>query len=213
VTQALVIAFGAVAIADWVVAFRADRRVRPVTKTAATGLLVAIAASAGDMEGDARAALVAAVVLCLIGDVALLDDRETRFLAGLGAFALGHGAYVATALFAGVSWPRLAVAFPFLAVVLGVQAITGMLPGARRAGGVAMMAAVALYSAIISAMVVTASGTSCWLAAAGAMLFAVSDSIIGYHRFVKPVPRSDVAVMTTYHGGQVLLILGLVAAG
>ena len=116
------------------------------------------------MDGDARAALVVAVVLCLAGDVALLGDSDERFLVGLGAFALGHVAYVVTALLVGVSWPRLAVAFPVLAVLLGFQAATRMLPGARRHGGPPMLVAVAVYSLIISAMVVTATGTPSWLA-------------------------------------------------
>jgi len=45
------------------------------------------------------------------------------------------------------------------------------------------------------------------------MLFAASDTIVGYNRFVKPVPQAQVAIMSTYHAGQLLLILGLVAAG
>ncbi len=76
-----------------------------------------------------------------------------------------------------------------------------------------MMIGVTIYSGIISAMVITASGTSSWVAAAGAMLFAASDTIIGYNRFVKSIPRAQVAIMSTYHVGQLLLILGLVAAG
>ena len=75
-----------------------------------------------------------------------------------------------------------------------------------------MMVAVAAYSLIISAMVVTATGTASWLAAVGAMTFAVSDSIIGYDRFVRPVRRADLPVMVTYHVGQLLLVLGLIAA-
>lgn len=227
----LILTFGLFAVADWIAVERGDDDRRRITKPGATLALIAIAAVAGEMAGDARAALVVAVVLCLAGDVFLLGDDDRFFLAGLSAFALGHVAYVITALLVGVSWPRLAWAFPFLAVVLGVQAATGMLPGARRVGGSPMMIAVAVYSAIISAMVITATGTSSWLAAAGAMLFATSDSIIGYHRFAtvdrsdrdgiadaigrgaRRRRRADLAVMTTYHLGQVLLILGLIAAG
>lgn len=176
-------------------------------------MLVVIAGLAGDMAGDARIALVVAVVLCLAGDIALLDDRDNRFLAGLGSFALGHAAYVVTALLVGVSWPRLAVAFPVLAIVLTVQTLTGMIPGARRHGGRPVMVGVVVYSAIISAMVVTATGTTRWVAAAGAMLFATSDSIIGYHRFVRPIKLAELPVMVTYHAGQLLLIAGLIAAG
>jgi uncharacterized membrane protein YhhN len=213
VSTVLVVVVVVLAIADWVVIWRGEERRRPVTKTLATIGLVAIAAVVGDMDGDARVALIVAVILCLAGDVFLLGDDDTSFLAGLGSFAFGHGAYVVTALLIGVTWPRLAWAFPFLAVVLGVQTVTQMLPRAKRHGGTAMVVAVAIYSGIISAMVITATGTSSWVAAAGAMLFATSDSIIGYNRFVKPVRQADLPIMVTYHAGQALLILGLIAAG
>jgi len=208
-----VVAFAILAVADWVVIRRGEARLRPITKSLATVALVAIASLVGDMAGDARAALISAVVVCLVGDVFLLRGDDTSFLAGLGSFALGHAAYVVTALLVGVEWPRLAVALPFLAVVLGFQTATRMLAGALRHGGTAMMVAVAMYSGIISAMVITATGTSSWVAAAGAMLFATSDSIIGYNRFVRPVRHADLPIMVTYHTGQLLLILGLIGAG
>ena len=88
-----------------------------------------------------------------------------------------------------------------------------MLAGARRAGGAAMFLAVSVYTVIISAMVVTAAGTPSWLAFSGATLFAVSDSMIAYNRFVKPFPRADLPIMMTYHVGQLLLIGGLIAGG
>jgi uncharacterized membrane protein YhhN len=228
----LVALFVVLAVADWVVIWRGASAVRPFTKTSATVALVVVAAVAGDMAGDARVVLVLAVLLCLAGDIALLGPSDGRFLLGLTAFALGHVGYVVTALLVGVAWPRLAWAFPFLAVVLAVQSATKMIPGARRRGGTPMMVAVAVYSAVISAMVITATGTSSWLAAVGAMLFATSDLLIGVTRFApqNPFPQGnrgrtapdslwkagvgvEVAVMVTYHVGQLLLIGGLIVAG
>ena len=213
VTVVLVAAFAVFAIADWVAIGQRHAARRRITKPAATCLLVGIAAVAGEMDGAARVALVVAVLLCLAGDVALLGDSDERFLVGLGAFALGHVAYVVTALLVGVSWPRLAVAFPVLAALLGFQAVTRMLPGALRHGGPPMLGAVVAYSLIISAMVVTATGTPSWLAFAGATLFAVSDSMIAYDRFVRPLRRADLPIMVTYHTGQLLLIAGLIIGG
>lgn len=212
-TIALVAAFAVFAGADWLAIWQGAERRRTLTKPLATVVLVVIAAVAGEMAGDARAALVVAAVLCLAGDVALLGDSDSRFLLGLSAFAAGHVAYVVTALLVGVSWPRLAIAFPVLAVLLGFQAGTRMLPGARRHGGPPMLVAVAVYSLIISAMVVTATGTPSWLAFAGATWFAVSDSMIAYNRFVRPFPRADLPIMVTYHAGQLLLIGGLIIGG
>ena len=111
-TIVLVAAFIALAAADWIAIWRGDDHLRSTTKPAATAVLVLIAALAGEMAGDARAALVVAVLLCLVGDVALLGRSDRHFLAGLSAFALGHLAYVVTALFVGVSWPRLGRRLP-----------------------------------------------------------------------------------------------------
>jgi uncharacterized membrane protein YhhN len=213
VTVAVVVAFAVFAVADWLAIWHGADTRRRMTKPAATIALVAIAAVAGEMAGDARVALVVAVLLCLAGDVALLGDSQERFLAGLTAFALAHVAYIVTALLVGVSWPRLAVAFPIVAVLLGFQAVTRMLDGARRHGGQPMLVAVVGYSLIISMMVVTATGTPSWLAFAGATWFAISDSLIAHDRFVRPIPRADLPIMVTYHAGQLLLIGGLIIGG
>lgn len=214
-TIGLVAAFGILAVANWVAVAPAapDRNQVALTKTAATLVLVAFAALAGEMDGGARTALVVAVVLCLAGDVALLGDSEQRFIAGLGSFAAGHLAYVVCALLVGVEWPRLAIAFPFLAVLFGFRFIARTIPGARREGGTVLMAAVVFYAVVIAAMVATATGTPFWSAAVGAMLFAASDWMIGHDKFVAPLPHARLAVMTTYQTGQLLLIAGLVAAG
>lgn len=211
----LVAAFAVCAVANWVAVApgRNDHRQVAITKTAATVVLIAIAALAGEMDGGARAALVVAVVLCLAGDVALLGDSEERFIAGLGSFALGHIAYVVTALIVGVDWPRLAIAFPFIVVLFGFRFIGRTIPGAREHGGAPLMGAVVFYAIVIATMVTTATGTPIWVAAAGAMMFAVSDWMIGYDRFVHPFAWARVGVMSTYHIGQLLLIAGLIAGG
>jgi uncharacterized membrane protein YhhN len=49
------------------------------------------------------------------------------------------------------------------------------------------------------------------LAAGGAVLFMVSDSVLAWNRFVRPVRQVDLVVLSTYHLGQMCLIAG--AAG
>ena len=75
------------------------------------------------------------------------------------------------------------------------------------------MGAVIFYAIVIATMVTTATGTPVWVAAVGAMLFAISDWMIGYNRFVQPFAWARVGVMATYHIGQLLLIAGLIAGG
>jgi len=82
----------------------------------------------------------------------------------------------------------------------------------RRAVDV-LAGAVLVYAAVISAMVLSAAGTRSVLATLGAMAFAVSDWLLGFDRFVRPIRNGRVAVMVTYHTGQALLILGLALTG
>lgn len=208
----LVVAFVVIAVANWAAVASGRRSLVVVTKPLATVLLVALAATAGPIDGGARAALVVAALFGLAGDVALLFEGDTAFMAGLGSFAVGHGAFVVTAVLVGVSATTALLAVPFMVVLLGWRFLPQTVPGARRAGGPVLMGAVLVYAVIISAMVVTATGTGRWAAAVGAMLFAVSDWILGFDRFVRPLRHASVAVMVTYHLGQLLLILGLAAA-
>ena len=94
-------------------------------------------------------------------------------------------------------------------------AVAFVLVGARIVAGVrrtepALAAPVLAYMGVISAMVVCAIGTAAPLAIAGAGLFYASDALIGWGRFVESRPWGDLAVMVTYHLGQVLLVLFLV---
>ena len=68
---------------------------------------------------------------------------------------------------------------------------------------------VAVYMVVISAMVASAIASGNVVAAVGAVLFAASDSLIAWDRFVRPVARAEVTIMVTYHLGQILLVLSL----
>ena len=62
---------------------------------------------------------------------------------------------------------------------------------------------------VIGAMVATALAIGNPLAAVGAVLFAVSDSMIAWDRFVGAFPGAGVWIMVTYHLGQAGLVLSL----
>ncbi|CAN5766664.1 hypothetical protein BH24ACT6_BH24ACT6_08320 [soil metagenome] len=207
----LLVVFGAAALTDWYAVGTMQRRLEVVAKPATTAVIVALAATSGDLAGYARAALVIGALFAVIGDVALLNDDETSFMAGLGAFALGHLAYAVAAVLIGVDAGTAALAVPLLAVLLGFRFVTRTVPGATAHGDPLLAGAVVFYACVISAMVVTAYGTRSWVAALGASLFAVSDWILGHERFVAPIRHGRVAVHVTYFVGQVLLVLGLAA--
>ena len=175
-------------------------------------LLIGLALVVGDAPGDVRAWLVAGAALGLIGDIALLGDGQTAFMAGLGAFALGHLAYVVAAVQVGFSGAWAAPGFVFIVALLSYRFIDRTLPGAQRHGGRLLGGAVVFYAFVISAMVISAWGSAVVLAALGAMSFAVSDWVLGHRRFVGELPGGRLSVMIPYHLGQALLIVGLATA-
>lgn len=205
-TPLLFAAFAVLAVIDWVAVERGNRRLEYVCKPGATLALVGLALALDPEDPAARAWFVAALVASLAGDVFLmLEDRW--FVAGLASFLAGHIAYVVGLGLLFDSTVALGVGVAL--VIAAVPTVgTRVIRGARRTEP-AMAVPVAVYMAAVSAMLVAAFGTADWRAMLGALLFYGSDATIGWHRFVGPVPHRDVAVMSTYHLGQLLLVLSL----
>jgi uncharacterized membrane protein YhhN len=199
------------AVIDWWAVSESRRSVELLAKPATMALLVGVAAGAGSPPGDVRAWLVVGAVLGLFGDVALMFDGESPFMVGLGCFAFGHLAYAAAALTIGFDAAWGIVGVVWMVALLAFRFMSRTVPGARREGGPVLGAAVVFYAAVITAMVVTACGTGVWVAGIGAMLFAVSDWVLGHQKFVGPFPGGRLAVIVPYHLGQALLIVGLAA--
>ena len=87
-------------IADWVAVSRDADRIEEMAKPLVMIGLIAAVIAGGD--GTAPVVLVVIALVCgLAGDVFLLP-RLDRFVAGLGAFLLGHLAYATAYLAAGV---------------------------------------------------------------------------------------------------------------
>ena len=84
---------GVLALVDWVGVVRGDRRLRWIGKPGVMLALIAAALLADGAPSAVRVWFVVALVLSLIGDVALLLP-ERWFVVGLGAFLLAHLAYI-----------------------------------------------------------------------------------------------------------------------
>jgi uncharacterized membrane protein YhhN len=195
------------AVIDWVAVNHGHRPVEYVFKPLTLVVLTAAALALDPADPTVRAWFVVALVLSLAGDVFLMLPGD-RFVPGLGAFLLAHLAYVVGLAVAGLE--PLGV----LAGLLVVGAAYGLV-GTRLVAGIratepAMAGPVTVYMGVISAMVVCAFGTGDGVAIAGAVLFYASDALIGWGRFVRPYDWGRLAVMVTYHLGQVLLVLSLV---
>ncbi|HEY1739467.1 MAG TPA: lysoplasmalogenase [Acidimicrobiia bacterium] len=178
-----------------------------VSKPAVTALLAAAAVTLDPQSTAARPWFVAALLLSLAGDVLLMLPGD-RFVAGLAAFLLAHVLYVVGFLVGGVHGGAVlvGVAVVFLALVPLARVIVR---GARRTDP-SVVGAVVVYIVVISCMVAAAFGSWRIAAIVGALLFAASDSLIAWNRFVGATPAAQVVIMVTYHLGQLGLLLSLV---
>ena len=198
-----------VAVIDWVALNRRPNRVELVAKPLTIVLLVAAAMALDPNDDVQRAWFVAALACSLAGDVFLLPQVD-RFVPGLASFLVAHLAYVAGFVAGGV----VAAAMPVAAVLVLVVAIPlgqRLVAGARASGQAAVVVPVIAYVAVISLMVVAALSSGNRVAAVGALAFMVSDALIGWTRFVRGLRGSATAIMVTYHAGQALLVVSLVA--
>jgi len=164
---------------------------------------VLLALLPGPGDPTYRYIIVAGLVLSLIGDVCLML-RPARFLAGLLAFLLAHLVYIGAfgRLADDLWWPAL-----LLAALVGVIMARVLWSGAGR-----LRPAVLAYIAAIVLMVATAA--SAWHANAdsgrlallvGALLFLISDGVLGYARFRHRFPAAQGIILGTYYPAQWLI--------
>ena len=220
----LKLVYGALAAADTWLSGRpstAAHRARFVTKPL---LMPVLAASLATNERATGSPLRTSTLIAQAGgwggDVALLGGGTKPFLTGVGSFGVGHVAYV-------VGFLRRRDHAPVrednsVRVIAGTWALTApvmaFLAGRqkRELGGPVLG-----YATLLAAMAAAASHldptvpvSARRLTAAGAALFMVSDSLLGFRQFAltDPPPALETAVMTTYTAAQFLLSEGAARA-
>ena len=204
------VALGVTAVINWGSVLRGDYVVERITKPMFVLLLMAVAWSLS-WEGSVPGAptllpVIIALGFSLLGDIALLNATETRFLVGVGAFLLTHVAY---------AWAILetptAQGFPWwfvgtIAIVLVAHRLVGR-DIVRHAG--ANRGPVFIYQLVLTALVLIAGWKGDPVVVLGCVLFLVSDSILGHDRFVHQRRWAPMTVIVTYHLAQVLIVVGL----
>ena len=193
----------AAAMADWRAVALGRERLEAIAKPA---VMVGLAAVVLAEQPPAWGALLAAVLLSLLGDVLLLP-RLDRFVPGLAAFLAAHVAYAVALVQREPSPTWIAVAL----IGLAALAVGGTIARHAARRSPTLGAAVAAYIATITTMFVLAVGVGA-TEAIGAGLFVLSDAILGWNRFVSSIPRGRLLTHVNYHVGQAILILGFVLA-
>eukprot|EP00164_Ancoracysta_twista_P002621 GFYU01003487.1.p1 GENE.GFYU01003487.1~~GFYU01003487.1.p1 ORF type:complete len:226 (+),score=58.88 GFYU01003487.1:41-718(+) len=134
------------------------------------------------------------------GDVALLwDHNEYFFLAGLSLFLVAHLAYMIVFYQHGQKSMS-----PIVAVILAIlgpfYVYTYLFPHLPED----LVIPVCVYATVICGMVFTSQrmGTSALL---GAIIFAVSDAVLAFDKFVIEFKTARLIVMFTYYLAQLLI--------
>lgn len=220
-TQAALVVTIVLAVVDWYAVWNGNDALeyfaKPATLVALISATVILAMTEGAVVSTTEAWLfVVALVFSLGGDVALMVLRD-NIIPGLVSFLIGHVLYIV-----GLNVLELTHPFALLGGVIAVAVFASFVcafvfdwfRGRRE------RPALIAYMVVIGFMVASAltlpwrvgvPAASAAAGIAGAALFFFSDSMIAYSRFVEAFPRSHFWIMTTYHLGQIGLVLSLAA--
>lgn len=206
------------AIVEWLAVARHARRVEYLAKPAALGFLIVGFLWVAPRPFEALTNVFAlGLVLSLAGDIFLMLPGD-RFLPGLAAFLLAHLAYIAAFNIGGLlltpsSW-TVAAAILFVAAWVLKRLVAAM----RHSGHRRLVGPVVAYGVVLGLMLWSAICTlfrADWatpaasLTSLGGTLFFLSDTMLAWHRFARPLPGGRVLEMITYHLAQYALTAGV----
>ena len=171
---------------------------------AATTIAIIFFASSNRSMSRLGAQMVTALIFCLLGDIALIWNQF--FLVGVGLFLVAHLLFIrALKNRFGFKILPLAFLFSLVALVSIVYILWSGLAGILKV-------AVPTYAIVISVMVAQAISVAFRKRskmrsqlALGAILFMVSDTLLGINGFLHPFPFSGVFILSTYWGALVFL--------
>ncbi len=143
--------------------------------------------------------VVLGLLFCLMGDILIL--KESLFVFALGSFLIGHLVFSVVLIQKCGFQRNLFVLFPllFIAIVLFISMRSGLgaikIPVIFYIGCIVFMCWQAL-----SVHLQFKNKASMWFAL-GALLFLISDSVLGINKFVGTFSYSSVLILSTYWGG------------
>ncbi|WP_243356415.1 lysoplasmalogenase [Bacillus litorisediminis] len=152
--------------------------------------------------------IIIGLFFCMLGDGFI----AVSFVAGLGAFLVGHLFYLTGFLkMSLINKMHLAAILPIAlySFFIGRQLIASLLTE----GNEPLVIPVVAYILVISLMALSAILTGNIWATIGSILFVISDSILSWNMFVSGIAYSDVFIMTTYYSAQFLIASSLSSIG
>jgi uncharacterized membrane protein YhhN len=187
--------------------------VRMVAKPLASACFIGVGWELGLAE--TAPAVMVALVLSAIGDVALLSSERKWFLSGLVSFLLAHVAYVVAFVQLGVaSWGLMAAAPVMIVFGAVVWRWLGPHTGKLKRPVIAYVVVICAM-ACVSAGVAGLGGQARMLVCLGALVFVASDLCVARQRFVDPGPWNRILGLPLYYGAQLMItwaVAGVVAS-
>jgi uncharacterized membrane protein YhhN len=180
------------------------RVVEWIAKPLASATFVVAALVGGALGRPWSAVLFAGLCLAAMGDVLLLSRTKRTFLAGLAAFLLGHVAYAAAFVVAGVdlTWAAGA-AIPLAgAAALALRWLSPHVEPRMRAPVLAYVVVITVMVALAAA---AAKRSGEWLLLVGAFGFYLSDLSVARDRFVQRAFANRAWGLPLYFYSQLLL--------
>jgi len=215
---------------DWAAVASDWKKIKPFAKVLAiVTVIIWTMAAAGWRFEVLLMMLLIAQSFGLDGDVFLLF-ADRYFLQGLAAFLMGHLLYISLLVI------RISQLMPpevgmidhlrpytfsliiWMCILIVFYSVFNVLPK-RKLVKPAMWYAIQIYGWVLSgfvaltlftAMVFGQISNVIWFLPLGAFLFLISDSLLAYDRFIKPIWSGQLWVHITYHCAQFCLALGFV---
>jgi uncharacterized membrane protein YhhN len=224
-TSISMIAFTALCAAGCLVLVGAELRSWAATRVAAkyvaagsfivVGVLAKAACATTGAFSTFQMLIGTGLVFGAIGDVSLLGKSDRHFLGGLGAFLVGHIAYVVAiaTLVAPGDWLSHAGPLAAAPVVVGGAALAWLWPklGSMRAPVIAYV--ITIIAMVVGALAVLGTPSiparNRHLLALGAALFFASDLAVARDKFVDPTVVNRVWGLPCYFAGQLLIAWSL----
>ncbi len=205
------------ALIHWTARWRGWIRIGAATKPLVMVALILWSYSSTSGWDDVYRWVGAGLVFSLIGDVMLQLPRRF-FIPGLFAFLLAHICYTTWFCLPFPIFHPILLALLFV-IALGMYFYYHTLVKALRAKshGRKFMIPVFLYGLTLCAMTISGCQTllradwptdAAGFSALGGILFLISDSLLGFNRFVHPLPGGKTTEMVTYHLAQAAIIAG-----
>ena len=205
----------ALAVIHWITVYQYWHKAELFFKPAVMAvLLIPLLIARPDFK-NGLAFFAAAVFFSMLGDFLLLFPK--RFVLGLVMFLLAHLFYLPAFLLP-FTWPTppmlwlaILVALPALWLYQRIRA------GLRQKGWRHLSKPILAYLVVLSIMLLSALATllrndwpiqAALLVAGGALLFAASDGLLAWNKFVHPLHTRRVGYMIAYHLGQMIIVAG-----